>query len=173
MLPLRFPGRSQWLSFKLLNTFGQLTDMCNSSVRLFHVSIFMFCIHHITGTFKNVYSSNISGFSSCIHYCNNYDCPFSSTVLDPTLNFQTSRMTINIRIYNWYMSLTAAFSSESYVIPFWNCCLIWKFAHCLMLEVFHKTVSILCFSLVHTWNSNRPAVISRCADLKKSFIFDV
>lgn len=123
--------------------------MCNSSVRLFHISIFMFHTHHIIGTSKNFYSSNISGFSSCNHYCNNCGYPFSSTVLDLILNFQTSRMSITICIYNWYMFLTAAFSSKSYIIPFWNWCLIWHFVHCLMLEVFHKTEHPLFFIVSH------------------------
>ena len=43
--------------------------------------------------------------------------PFSSTLLDLILNFQTSWMTINMCIYNLYMFLIAAFSSKYYVIP--------------------------------------------------------
>ena len=82
-----------------MNTFDQLTDMCNSSVRLFLISIFIFHIDHVTGTFNNFYSSNIFGFSSCNHYSSNYGYPFFSTVLDPILNFQTSRMTVNMCVY--------------------------------------------------------------------------
>jgi len=78
--------------------------------------MFIFHIHHITGTFKNFYSSNISGFSSCNHYCRDYGYPFSSTALDLILNFQAFRMTISMCIYNWY--ITAAFSSKSYINSF-------------------------------------------------------